>query len=197
MHTGHPDIAASGDNVYITWEWEPYQNYDIYLRRSTDGGASFGNIINISNDKEDSMHPKVDVNGTNVYLVWDKATYVNNDTNNGYDQVFFTRGTDGGTSFSNATKIGTDKINGINVAYPSMEVYNDKIFVIWINGMEDNVADVILASIVTSDQNNDNSNMLGLSVSSLLTANDQSVTTTANSPVPITLGGSSQILMLI
>ena len=35
--------------------------------------------------------------------------------------------------------------------------------------MEDNVADVILASIVTSDQNNDNSNMLGLSVSSIST----------------------------
>ena len=113
------------------------------MRKSTDGGASFGNLINISKDKEDSMHPRVAVNGTNVYLVWDKPT---NDTNNGYDQVFFTSRTDGGTTFSNATKIRTDKINGINVVYPSMEVYNGSIYVIWINGMEDEAQTLFLQS---------------------------------------------------
>lgn len=37
----HPDIAASGEMVYLTWAQENGTNFDIMFTRSMDGGASF------------------------------------------------------------------------------------------------------------------------------------------------------------
>ena len=37
-------IAASGDNVYVTWWDNKTGNWEIYFRASTDNGATFANI---------------------------------------------------------------------------------------------------------------------------------------------------------
>ena len=55
-----PAIAASGNNVYVLW-CDIIQSFDIFYRRSTDGGANFGSTVNISNNFEDSTNPAVAV----------------------------------------------------------------------------------------------------------------------------------------
>ena len=44
-------------------------NDDIYFTKSSDGGASFGKIINLSNDPGDSYNPHLAIDGKNVYVV--------------------------------------------------------------------------------------------------------------------------------
>jgi len=44
-------------------------NDDIYFTKSSDGGASFGKIINLSNDPGDSYNPYLAIDGKNVYVV--------------------------------------------------------------------------------------------------------------------------------
>jgi hypothetical protein len=56
-----PVVAASGNNVYVVWTDDTPGNSEIFYRRSTDGGASFGGTVNISNTTESSYAPRVAV----------------------------------------------------------------------------------------------------------------------------------------
>ena len=53
-----PAIAVSGNNVYIVWHDDTLGNFEIFYRRSFDGGATFGPIINLSNNAETSRLQK-------------------------------------------------------------------------------------------------------------------------------------------
>ena len=46
-----PQIAVSGSNVYVVWvEKVSSSNWEVFFRRSTNGGASFDPAINLSNN---------------------------------------------------------------------------------------------------------------------------------------------------
>jgi hypothetical protein len=65
----------SGKNVYVAWEDYTYGLSDILVRISTDGGGSFGKVINISNDRLVSGEHSIAVSddGSNIYLVWQSS----------------------------------------------------------------------------------------------------------------------------
>ena len=54
-----PAIATSGNNVYVVWSDNTPGSSEIFYRRSTDGGASFGDTVNLSNTTENSYAPRV------------------------------------------------------------------------------------------------------------------------------------------
>jgi len=83
-------VAASGNSVYVVWQdtkgsdtpqfdsvpsstfdslYNQNKNYDIYFRKSTDGGITFGKDINLSNSSGFSEHPQIAAIGNNVYIV--------------------------------------------------------------------------------------------------------------------------------
>jgi hypothetical protein len=47
---------------------------DIFFKKSTDGGATFGDTINISNNAGLSENPQIASSGNNVYVVWKDNT---------------------------------------------------------------------------------------------------------------------------
>lgn len=63
-------VAASGDNVYIAWDGDRDVNEEIYLRASTDGGASWGETQRMTVDDAQSMAPTLACWGSYVYLAW-------------------------------------------------------------------------------------------------------------------------------
>jgi len=66
-----PQVLVSGSNVYVIWIDFVTGNDGIYFKRSTDGGASFGNIINLSNDIGYSTDPDIaSSNNGSAYIVW-------------------------------------------------------------------------------------------------------------------------------
>jgi hypothetical protein len=141
IRTRFPDIAATGQNVYVTWESDHNfmqdRGSDIFMRRSTDGGASFGNIIDISYDNQDSLHPSIDAFGNNVYVVWDKVTTDGNAEGRAHDETFLTQSTDNGVSFTNPIDISKDKTGTLaNQRYPIIRAddnNNTTAFAIWAN----------------------------------------------------------------
>ena len=57
-----PQIAASGDNVFVVWQAEHPQagdNTDIFFARSTNGGDSFKDKKNIRNNSGISEAPQI------------------------------------------------------------------------------------------------------------------------------------------
>ena len=54
------DVAASGNNVYVTWCDDKTGDMEIYIRKSTDGGKTFGDTImlkSVENHQTSNMFP--------------------------------------------------------------------------------------------------------------------------------------------
>jgi hypothetical protein len=67
------NIIADGNNVYLVWSdlsLFDTKSVEVFFRRSTDNGASFRDIVNLSNNAGYSIDPKMKVIESNVYVVW-------------------------------------------------------------------------------------------------------------------------------
>lgn len=69
-----PQIISNEENVYVLWHDYSHGNGDIFLRESTDSGATFGSIRNLSNDEGESnifiLGPQIFLSENQVYTVW-------------------------------------------------------------------------------------------------------------------------------
>jgi hypothetical protein len=113
------EIAAFGDKVYVTWlDRDIEDNTRILLRASSDGGATFGQTIEISSVADIGSYPKITAYGDDVYVAW-------NLIGRGMDEgLYFAKSSDGGSSFGNATKL--DDTPG----EPQVAAYNGTVYVI-------------------------------------------------------------------
>ena len=56
--------------VHVVWQDERDGNSEIYYKRSTDGGVSWGSDIRLTNNTSYSEGACVSVSGQIVYVVW-------------------------------------------------------------------------------------------------------------------------------
>ena len=134
-HQRYPAIAvdSSGQNVYVVWEdWRnPQYRIDIYLTRSTDGGASFLPSVRVNDDDDsvDQWFPVIACNetGQNVYVAWEDYR----DTLYG-ENVYFARSTDYGQTFGlNYCVNDTIGTGTSNQRVPSIYYKNNVIYLTW------------------------------------------------------------------
>ncbi|MGC2685264.1 MAG: sialidase family protein, partial [Candidatus Nitrosopolaris sp.] len=119
-----PQVVVFGNNVYIAWVSHHTGNDDIYFTKSFDGGASFGKIINLSNDPGDSYEPHLAIDGKNLYVMWVDGTpgpYGNPD-------ILFRRSTDGGTTFDSTINVSN---NPGYSSEPEMAISGSNVYVVW------------------------------------------------------------------
>ena len=74
-----PQIATSGNNVYVVWQGSATGNGDIYFRASRNSGMTFGNTINLSHDIGTSSSPQIAADRNNVYVIWVNNTPANSE----------------------------------------------------------------------------------------------------------------------
>src|SRR4030042_2971959 len=65
-----PAIAADGPNIYGVWQDAPPGNYEIYFKKSEDGGATWSANERLTNNAGDSQYPAIAADGSNIYVVW-------------------------------------------------------------------------------------------------------------------------------
>lgn len=64
-------IALSGNNTYTSWWDNKTGNWEVLYARSTDGGQTFEDTINLSNSSTtESTRSELAANSNNVYLTW-------------------------------------------------------------------------------------------------------------------------------
>jgi hypothetical protein len=116
-----PQMAVSGSNVYAGWSEETSPLvFDIFFRRSTNEGSTFGPIMNLSNNAGNSEEAQIAASGTNVYLVWVDDTP-------GDPSIFFRRSTNNGASFDNVINLSK---NG-SAEEPQIAVSGNNVYVVW------------------------------------------------------------------
>jgi len=118
-------VAASPlskNDLYIAWDDNTTGNYEVYFVKSTDGGNSFGKVVNISNNLGLSGRPSIAAYNGNVYVVWH-----DNSTSN--YEVYFAKSTDGGNSFGKSINLSN---NAGRSVFPNIAVStNNTLYVSW------------------------------------------------------------------
>ncbi|PYU53050.1 MAG: hypothetical protein DMG48_02070 [Acidobacteria bacterium] len=143
-----PQIAVdAAGNIYMAWEDDTANNSNILFSHSTDGGATFlptPAAKQVSNSLGCSFSPVMAVDaGANINIVWEDSP----DCSFGTSNIFFSRSSDGGMTFSAPTnlsatmntalfsvpQIAVDTAGNINVVWES-DTGN---LAVWFSGSSD------------------------------------------------------------
>ena len=118
----HPEITASGTNVFVIWNnLDADKGNHILLRHSIDGGSIFDSKMEIGVGVKDSF-PKVAADDSNFFVVWDVKGYDNN------TKVMYKNGQDNNASLDDKT---VDLNQGKNGGEPQILSKGNHILVSW------------------------------------------------------------------
>ena len=101
-----PQITIAGANVDIIWTGfgsGVEDQDDVFFKKSSDGGATFSDTINLSKNIGNSFNPRIAVSGNNVFVIWQDDT-----GNTGNTSLFFQKSSDGGATFSDTINLSND-----------------------------------------------------------------------------------------
>jgi hypothetical protein len=164
------EISAFGDNVYVVWqEHNGNGKISIFFKASSDGGATFGASVRISDSAAVSSYPKVAAAGNNVaYVVWnvDQGDAQNSNANNktkyegrgSAGGIFFTKSINNGDSFDETSKINAREKFG----EPQIIASQKDVYIVW-SEIEPSRPSSLLSSIrsVTTNATESNNNPRG------------------------------------
>ena len=128
-YSGYPALAVSPQRD-IHGVWADYRdgNWEIYHKRSTDRGTSWGPDERLTDDPGASGYPSVAISETDVHIVWF-------DDRDGNDEVYYKHSTDRGTSWGPDERLTHDP--GAS-GYPSLAVSGTDVHVVWFDDRDGN-----------------------------------------------------------
>ena len=142
----YPQIASYRDNIYVVWQDNSFtdndRNYDIYLKRSNDGGVSFDdNITNLSNNVGLSDDAQMAMSGSSIYVTWTDDTSGNRD-------IFFTKSVDFGNTFSKPVNLSNNTSDSHNpeIAAARGSGNNTYVYVVWNDYTSDRNGGIMLST---------------------------------------------------
>lgn len=85
---GSPSVSASGLVVHVVWQDFRDGDWEIYYKRSTDSGTSWGGDTRLTNNSSYSELPSVSVSGSAVHVLW-------SDNRDGNLEIYYKRNPNG------------------------------------------------------------------------------------------------------
>jgi len=133
--TLHPQVAATGNNVYILWEDDSRGGTAVAtLAASYNNGASFNTPFSLSSSVGFSQFPQLAISGTNVYVTWWDSSSTNRD-------VFFRSSSDNAATFGSTVNVST---NLGRSSGPVIAASGSKVYVVWQEDTQSSQVDDIL-----------------------------------------------------
>src|SRR5918999_544584 len=145
----YAQIASFGKNVYMVWQEnnpdpsgqnnnannninynDDYENYDIYIKKSTDGGLTFSKEINLSKNPGFSEHPQIAISGNNVYVAWiDDASSSSSSSSTKNQEIYFRKSINGGNTFDKIINLS----NSSNADSYNLEITaaGNNVYAVW------------------------------------------------------------------
>jgi hypothetical protein len=185
----YAQIASFGKNVYMVWQEnnpdpsgqsnnannninynDDYENYDIYIKKSTDGGLTFSKEINLSKNPGFSEHPQIAISGNNVYIAWiDDASSSSSSSSTTIknQEILFRKSIDGGNTFDKIINLS----NSSNADSYNLEITaaGNNVYVVWQDTTLPTAdVDTSNSGDVNADNNSDRSSISSKESSSIL-----------------------------
>lgn len=133
-------VGSSNNNTYVVWQesvpGNTDRNYEIFFKKSSDDGNSFGERIQLSDNIGFSEHPQMASENNNVYVVWADDTNVNK-------QIYFKKSNNGGNSFVEQMLLSDGNSNAFNQEISS---FGDNVYVVWLEKVPYGPYRIMLAS---------------------------------------------------
>ena len=114
-------IVSNGNAVHIVWGDERDGNSEIYYKRSTDGGVSWGTDTRLTNASGASAAPSISLSGSAVHVTW-------HDTRDGNYEIYYKHSTDGGANWGADTRLTNASGASTN---PSLSVVDSNLHIVW------------------------------------------------------------------
>jgi hypothetical protein len=148
----YAQVASHGNNVYVVWqENNPgyqdnknnkysnnikynFSNYDIYIKKSVDGGLTFSKEINLSNNPGFSEHPQIAISGNSVYVAWIDDTLPASTSHpkalkRFNEEILFRKSIDGGNTFDKVINLSNSSdADSYNQEIAAAE---NNVYVVW------------------------------------------------------------------
>jgi hypothetical protein len=135
----YPQVSSSSNTVYVVWQESVgsygSRNYDIFFKKSNDGGDTFGSPINLSNNSGFSEHPQIASVGNNIYVVWV-------DDSSGEREIMFSKSSDTGKTFTNSVVVSQ---NSMGPNHVELAATGEAVYIVW-NSFDSEMGNIILLS---------------------------------------------------
>lgn len=119
-YSAYCDISSSGQYVHVIWEDSRYfGNYNLFYKRSTDGGTTWEADNRITYDGAGNL--SVVSSGQFVHMLWVGGLYAQSG-------VHYKRSVDNGASWVDSTQLTTGILS---VSFPSISLAGNAVQVIW------------------------------------------------------------------
>ena len=115
------NIAANGNVLHVVWDDGRHGNeHEIYYKRSTDNGISWGADTRLTNDPANSSLSTVAVSGQIVYVMWCDIRFGG--------EIYYKRSTDAGLTWGDDIRLTNN--SGLS-SHPSVAVSGMNVHVVW------------------------------------------------------------------
>lgn len=130
-----PQLAVSGNNVFLGWIDSSAGKFGAKIARSTDGGASFGGEVNLGNIGGATDNIRIADSGAQVGAVWQSFSA-------NKSSIAFAKSSDNGTTFSPPIQISNSSRDS---AFPQVIMAGTHVYVAWLDRTAGDVTNVFFA----------------------------------------------------
>lgn len=121
-------VTVTSHIVHLVWRDFRDGNDEIYYKRSTDGGTTWGADTRLTVNSSNSINPSVSVSGSVVNVVW----YDNRDGNN---EIYYKRSPDAGVTWGPDTRVTNN--SSVSLA-PTLTASGSNVYIVWWDNRDGN-----------------------------------------------------------